>query len=45
MFVCVMLLCLFLVSLWSPAGKGLTSLLSCLLSFVTFHNVFCLHQN
>ena len=31
MFVCVMLLCLFLVALWSPAGKGLTSWLSYLL--------------
>ena len=39
MFVCVMLLCLFLEVLWSPAGKGLTSWLSCLLSFVTFPNV------
>ena len=39
MFVCVMLLCLFLVALWSPAGKGLTSWLSCLLSFVTFPNL------
>ena len=24
MFWCVMLLCMFLVALWSPAGKGLT---------------------
>ena len=39
MFVCVVLLCLFLVALWSPAGNGLTSLLSSLLSFVTFPNV------
>ena len=36
---CVMPLCLFLVALRSPAGKGLTSWLSCLLSFVTFPNV------
>ena len=28
--------CLFLVALWSPAGKGLTSWRSCLLLFVTF---------
>ena len=33
---CVVLSCLFLVALWSPAGKGLTSWLSCLLFFVTF---------
>ena len=31
--------CLFLVALWSPAGKGLTSWLLCLLCFVTFPNV------
>ena len=31
MLVCVVLSCLFLVALWSPAGKGPTSLLSCLL--------------
>ena len=30
---------LFLVALWSPAGKGLTSWLCCLLCFVTFPNV------
>ena len=34
-----MLPCLFLVALWSPAWKGLTSWLSCLLCFVTFTNV------
>ena len=39
MFVCVVLSCLFLEALWSPAGKGLTSWLSCLLCFVTFPNV------
>ena len=39
MLVCVVLLWLFLVALWSPAGKGLTSWLSCLLCFVTFPNV------
>ena len=39
MLVCVLLLCLFLVSLWSPAGKGLTSWQSCLLCSVTFPNV------
>ena len=37
--VCVVLSCLFFVALWSPAGKGLTSWLSCLLYFVTFPNV------
>ena len=37
--VCVMLLCLFLLALWSPDGKGLTSWLSCLMSFVSFPNV------
>ena len=36
---CVVLPCLFLVAMWSPAGKGLTSWLSCLLCFVTFPNV------
>ena len=44
MLVCVVLSCLFLVALWSPAGKELTSWLSCLLCFlvffVTFPNVF-----
>ena len=35
----VVLSCLFLVALWSPAGKGLTSCLLCLLCFVTFANV------
>ena len=39
MLVCVVLSCLFLVALWSPAEKELTSLLSCLLCFVTFPNV------
>ena len=39
MFVYVVLSCLFLVALWSPAGKGLTSWLSCLLCFYTFPNV------
>ena len=39
MLVCVMLSCLFLVALWSSAGKGLTYWLSCLLCFVTFPNV------
>ena len=32
---CVMLWCLLLEALWSPARKGLTSWLSCLLCFVT----------
>ena len=34
--VCVVLSCLFLAALWSPAGKGLTSWLSCVLSFLVF---------
>ena len=34
--VCVVLLCLFLVALWSPAGKGLTSWLSCRFVFGHF---------
>ena len=34
-----LLSCLYLVALRSPAGKGLTTLLSCLLCFVTFPNV------
>ena len=39
MLVCVVPSCLFRVALWSPAGKGLTSWLLCLLCFVTFPNV------
>ena len=39
MLVCVVLSCLFLVDLWSPAGKGLASWLSCLLCFDRFPNV------
>ena len=39
MFVGVVMLCLFFVALWSSAGKGLTSWLSCVLCFVTFPNV------
>ena len=29
MLVCVVMSCLFFVDLWSPAGKGLTSWMSC----------------
>ena len=36
MSVCVVLLCLFLAALWSPAGKELTSWLSCVLFFLVF---------
>ena len=36
MFIFVMLSCLFLAALWSPAGKGLTSWLSCVLCFHVF---------
>ena len=32
MLVCIVLSCLFLVELWSPVGKGLTSWLFCLLT-------------
>ena len=31
--------CLFFAAFWSPAGKGLTTWLSCVLCFVTFPNV------
>ena len=41
MLVCVVMSCLFFVALWSPAGKGLTSWLLCVLCFVTFPNVSC----
>ena len=39
MLVCVVLSCMFLVALWSPNGKGLTSWQSCSLCFVIFPNV------
>ena len=35
-FMFVMLYCLFNVALWSPAGKELTSWLSCVWCFVVF---------
>ena len=35
-FVFVMLSCPFIATLWSPAGKGLTSWLSCMYVFVCF---------
>ena len=37
-FLCVsvILSCLFLAAVWSPAGKGLTSWLSCMLCFLVF---------
>ena len=35
-FVFAMLSCLFNAALWSPAGKGLSSWLSCVRSFVVF---------
>ena len=38
MLVYVVLLCLFLASLWSPAGKGPTSWLSCMLRFLIFYH-------
>ena len=42
LFICLGRFCwlcvLFFVALWSPAGKGLTSWLSCVLYLVTFPN-------
>ena len=35
-FVSVMLLCLFIAALWSPAGKGLTSCVWCFLVLCHF---------
>ena len=35
-FLFVMLSCLFIAALWSPVEKGLTSWLSCMLSFIVF---------
>ena len=37
----VMLSCLFIVALWSPAGKGLTSWLSCMLCYLCFATFPC----
>ena len=34
--VCHMLTCLFIAALWTPAGKGLTSWLSCMFCFIVF---------
>ena len=39
-FVSVMLLCLFIATLWSPAGKGLTSWLSNMCCFLVFLSLF-----
>ena len=39
-FVFVMLSCLFIAALKSPAGKGLTSWLSCVLCFLLFFVTF-----
>ena len=41
----VVLSCLLLEASRSPAGKGLTSLLSCLLCFVNVPNLSGPHQN
>ena len=43
MLLCVGMSCLFFVALWSPAGKGLTSWLSCVLCFVTFPKCVLVH--
>ena len=40
MFVFVVLSCLFLVALWSPAGKRLTFWLSCVLCFLVLRQIF-----
>ena len=39
MLVCVVLAFFFLVAFWSPAGKELTSRLSCLFCYATFPNM------
>ena len=39
-FILIMLSCLLLAALWSPAGKGLTSWLSCMLCFCVFFVTF-----
>ena len=39
MFVFVMMYCMFISSLWSPAGKWLKSWLSCVLCFSVFSNL------
>ena len=36
----VILSCVFLAALWSPAGKGLTSWLSCMFCFLVFFSCF-----
>ena len=43
MLVCVLVSCLFLVALWSLAGKGQTSCLSCVLCFLMFPKCFLVH--
>ena len=40
-FVSVMLSCLFIAAFWSPARKGLASLLSCMLCFLVFVTFPC----
>ena len=43
MLVCVVLSCLFLVVLWSPAGKGLTSWLTCVVVCCHFPKCVLVH--
>ena len=43
MLVCVILSCMFLVALWSPAGKGLTSRLSFFVVFCHFPKYVLVH--
>ena len=40
MFAFAILSCLFLAASWSPAGKGLTSWLSCMRCFLVFLSLF-----
>ena len=40
-FMFVMLSCLFIAALWSPAGKGLTFCLSCMLCFLCHFPMWC----
>ena len=43
MLVCVVMMCLFFVALWSSAGKGLTSWLSCCVVFCHFPKCVLVH--
>ena len=43
MLVCVVLSCMFLLALWSPTGKKLTSWLSCFVMFCHFPKCVPVH--